>query len=64
MIIFFDWDDPDSGGQDGSTDHTGIVERIEGGRVYTVEGNSGDTCREKSYPIGYYEIYGNGCPAY
>ena len=64
MIIFFDWDDPDSGGQDGSTDHTGIVERVENGRVYTVEGNSGDTCREKSYPIGYYEIYGYGCPAY
>ena len=64
MIIFFDWDDPETGGQDGSTDHTGIIERIEGGRVYTVEGNSGDTCREKSYPIGYYEIYGYGCPAY
>ena len=64
MIIFFDWDDPDSGGQDGETDHTGIVERVENGRVYTVEGNSGDSCRENSYPIGYYEIYGYGCPAY
>lgn len=64
MIIFFDWDDPDTGGQDGSTDHTCIVERVENGRVYTVEGNSGDSCRQKSYPIGYYEIYGYGCPAY
>lgn len=64
MIIFFDWDDPDTGGQDGSCDHTGIVERVENGRVYTVEGNSGDSCRENSYPIGYYEIYGYGCPAY
>ena len=64
MIIFFDWDDPNSGGQDGETDHTGIVERVENGRVYTVEGNSGNSCRENSYPIGHYEIYGYGCPAY
>lgn len=60
-IIFFDWDD---GGQDGSTDHVGIVERVEGGRIYTVEGNSGDSCRQNSYPVGYYEIYGFGTPAY
>ena len=60
-IIFFDWDD---GGQDGSTDHVGIVEKVENGRVYTVEGNSGDECRQNSYPIGYYEIYGYGTPAY
>lgn len=63
MIIFFDWNEAGVG-QDGSADHTGIVERVENGRVYTVEGNSGDSCRENSYPIGYYEIYGYGCPAY
>ncbi len=61
-IIFFDWDD--EGGQDGESDHVGIVERVEDGRVYTVEGNSGDACRQRSYPIGYYEIYGYGIPAY
>jgi len=60
-IIFFDWDD---GGQDGSSDHVGIVEKVENGRVYTIEGNSGDSCRQNSYPIGYYEIYGYGTPAY
>ena len=49
------------GGQDGSSDHVGIVEN---GRVYTIEGNSGDSCRQNSYPIGYYEIYGYGTPAY
>lgn len=36
-IIFFDWDD---GGQDGSSDHVGIVEKVENGRIYTIEGNS------------------------
>ncbi len=60
-IIFFDWD---NGGQDGSSDHVGIVEKVENGRIYTVEGNSGDSVRQNSYPIGYYEIYGYGTPAY
>ena len=60
-IIFFDWDD---GGQDGSSDHVGIAEKVENGRIYTVEGNSGDSVRQNSYPVGYYEIYGYGTPAY
>lgn len=61
-IIFFDWDDPGgySGPQDGVPDHVGIVEKVENGRVYTIEGNSGDRCRQQSYPLGYYEIYGYG----
>lgn len=66
MIIFFDWDSPDgsSGPQDGLSDHTGIVEKVENGIVYTVEGNSGDSCRINQYPVGYYEILGYGCPQY
>lgn len=65
MIIFFDWDNKGSSGpQDGESDHTGIVERVENGVVYTVEGNSGDACRENHYPVGYYEILGYGVPAY
>ena len=66
MIVFFDWDNPDgsSGPQDGQSDHTGIVEKVEDGRIWTIEGNSGDSCREKSYPIGYFEILGYGTPAY
>ena len=61
-IIFFDWDDPGgfSGPQDGVPDHVGIVEKVENRRVYTVEGNSGDRCCQRSYPAGYYEIYGYG----
>lgn len=64
MIIFFDWDDPDEGGQDGLSDHVGIVEKVENGRVYTIEGNSGDSCRQRSYPLGHYQILGYGIPAY
>ena len=57
-IIFFDWEG------DGETDHVGIVECVENGTVYTVEGNSGDTCRQNSYTIGSSVIYGYGIPAY
>ena len=57
-IIFFDWEG------DGETDHVGIVERVENGTVYTVEGNSGDACRQNSYAIGSSVIYGYGIPAY
>lgn len=66
MIIFFDWDSPNgsSGPQDGSADHVGIVEKCEDGVIYTIEGNSGDSCRQKQYPVGYYEILGYGVPAF
>lgn len=50
MIIFFDWVE-DDGTQDGSSDHVGIVEKVENGRAYTIEGNSGDACQQNSYPI-------------
>ena len=64
-IIYFDWDEKGSSGpQDGLADHVGIVEKVENGIVYTVEGNSGDSCRENHYAIGHYEIYGYGTPAY
>jgi len=62
MIIFFDWDDEN--GQDDVSDHTGIVQKVEDGIVYTVEGNSGDSCRVKQYPVGHYEIFGYGVPQY
>ncbi len=58
MIIFFDWDG------NGMSDHTGIVEKVENGRVYTIEGNTEDSCRERSYPLGDYEILGYGIPQY
>ena len=62
MIIFYDWDSPngESGPQDGESDHTGIVEKVENGIVYTVEGNSGDACRQRQRAVGDYEILGYG----
>ena len=64
-LIFFDWNNKGgSGPQDGVPDHVGIVERVENGVVYTVEGNSGDSCRQNTYSVGHYEIWGYGCPIY
>ena len=61
MIIFFNWDNKGlSGLQDGQSDHIGIVQKVENGIVYTVEGNSGDSCRVNQYSIDYYEILGYG----
>lgn len=52
--IFFDWD------LDGSADHVGIVIGKDNERIYTVEGNSGDACKIKSYSLNYECIKGYG----
>ena len=52
--IFFDWD------MDGSADHVGIVIGTDGSRIYTVEGNSGDACKIRSYDVNYECIKGYG----
>ena len=53
-VIFFDWDG------DGTADHTGLVIGTDGTSVYTVEGNSGDTCKTKKYALNSSVILGYG----
>ncbi len=57
-VIFFDWDG------NGTADHVGFVIGTDGSYVYTVEGNSGDACRVKSYSINSPYIYGYGLMNY
>ena len=57
-IIFFDWE------SDGLADHVGIVEKVEDGLIYTVEGNTGDVCAERRYTLRAVSIYGYGLPLY
>lgn len=52
-VIFFDWDG-------GGSDHVGLVIGTDGTNVYTVEGNSGDACKIKSYPLSSQYIHGYG----
>lgn len=56
-----------------SVDHTGIVTKVENGRVYTVEGNTssqdgvvgnGGGVFQKSYPLNHSRILGYGRPRY
>ena len=51
-LIFFDWE------QDDSRDHVGIVTSVVDGKVFTVEGNSSDRCRQKRYSLGDPVIFG------
>ncbi len=60
-IIFFDWE---YNGISGLADHVGIVEKVDGNTVYTIEGNSGDMCAERRYTIGYFEVLGYAQPMY
>ena len=57
-FIIFDWEG------DGEPDHIGIVESCDGKTVNTIEGNSRDVCKRKSYARGSGLIYGYGCPNY
>jgi hypothetical protein len=63
-LIFYDYNN-----NDGVSDHVGLVERVEGGTVYTIEGNTGvgnveDICAERSHPLGFPAIMGYGAPSY
>ena len=57
-FIIFDWEG------DGEPDHIGIVESCDGKTVHTIEGNSSDVCRRRSYARGSSLIYGYCCPNY
>lgn len=53
-LIFFDWDNS------GNADHVGIVIGRDTTHVYTIEGNSGDACKIRSYPLDSAVIRGYG----
>ena len=44
--------------------HTGIVEKVESGTVYTIEGNSDNRVRRRFYALGSSSINGYGRPRY
>ncbi len=54
MIIFFDWE------PDGKPNHVGIVTKVSGGYIYTVEGNKSDAVAEGTYSANSNKIYGFG----
>lgn len=54
-IIYFDWAGGGTGGN-----HVGIVESVEGNTVHTIEGNSGDAVRRRTYSLTDSVISGYG----
>ena len=61
MLIIFDWDNKGlAGDQDGYADHIGIVQRVEDGWIWTIEGNTSDSVAYRRYRVGHYEIMGYG----
>ena len=53
--IFFDWSGNPNGG-----DHIGLVKTVSGNTIYTIEGNSGNAVREKSYSLDNKNVIGYG----
>ena len=51
-------------GKKGKETHTGIVEKVEGGKVYTIEGNTSDRLLGRTYSLDNANIAGYGRPNY
>ena len=62
-IITFHWGQY-SQPNDGFANHIGIVEKVENGRIHTMEGNSNNAVRRLTYPIGHGQIRGFARPKY
>lgn len=48
----------------GGSGHTGIVYKVDGGRVYTIEGNKSDQVKKCDYAVGNGNIIGYGLPRF
>lgn len=57
-IIFYDW------GQDGHTEHVGIVESVKDGVITAIEGNHNDRVGRRQIRVGDPSIYGYGVPEF
>lgn len=63
-IIFYDWQDNGVGDNKGSSDHVGIVEKVEGSTITVIEGNKNDAVGRRKLQVNGRYIRGFGCPAY
>lgn len=63
-VIFYDWQDNGRGDNKGSSDHVGIVEKVENGKITVIEGNKNDSVSRRVLNVNGRYIRGFGCPAY
>ena len=59
-LIFFEW----NGNKADGADHVGIVEKVEGNTITTIEGNRSDKVERFTYKVGHSQIMGYGTPDY
>ncbi len=63
-VIFYDWQDSGKGDNKGSSDHVGIVEKVEGSTITVIEGNKNDAVGRRKLQINGRYIRGYGLPKY
>lgn len=63
-IIFYDWQDNGVGDNKGSSDHVGIVEKVEGNTITVIEGNKNDAVARRTIKVNGKYIRGYGLPKY
>ena len=63
-VIFYDWQDNGKGDNRGSSDHVGIVEKVEGSTITIIEGNKSDAVGRRKLQVNGRYIRGYGLPKY
>ena len=63
-IMFYDWDDSGKGDNTGSSDHVGIVEKIDGDTITVIEGNYSNSVKRRTIKVNGKTIRGYGVPKY
>ena len=63
-IIFYDWQDNGKGDNKGWSDHVGIVEKVENGKITVIEGNASDMVKRTTIEVNGKNIRGYGVPKY
>ena len=63
-IIYYDWDDNGKGDNKGNSDHVGIVEKVEKGKITVVEGNYSNAVKRRTLEVNGKYIRGYGVPKY
>ncbi len=62
--IFYDWDDSGKGDNKGGSDHVGIVEKVEDGKITVIEGNYSNRVKRRTLKVNGKYIRGFGVPKY
>lgn len=63
-IIFYDWQDTGIGDNTGTSEHVGLVERLDNGVITVIEGNKSDGVEKRTIGINGRYIRGYGVPKY